>query len=726
MRCSALLLGLTLATVGTDAPAQSLTWEPVPLATADVQALSVLPDGEVYVASRGGLQRTFDGGGSWSTWLTTRDVADLAYAPGEVLFVGTNRLCHEDRGARFACGGVTAWHDLGGSLALGAMIGNEADAGSRLAGLVATPDGRGWAAIGNDVWSYSRSRWEREELPVDAILGLHLGPGGRLYAPTTGGLFARDAQSDTWSRLGLEGTALTSAFETTGGAVFAGSSGGRVYRLGEGDGSGVAVASSAILSLYASPLTRMRPSVLFAGTAGEGLFRSLDGGDTWTATLEDAVIPDLGGLGTTVWAVVGRDGLRRSDDGGATWEAFRWDDIRAKHVEAGPGGLVIAGDAGPYGLFAYARSTDTWRPIGLGRDAQHPTRTISDVVAAPDGRLYAAVLDLYDDAQRSVLYRSVDGGTTWQVAHVFPLRGPLGNEGFVRILAAGPDGALVAGTGPAAEEGAEIRSLLYRSDDGGTTWRETASLDAYQVSALTFGSEGEVYAGVGIESPEMYRSDDRGQTWTALGAVDVGGSIQSVLGLAATKSGALVAALNAEGTYRSTDRGQTWERVLDRGHWAVTAYGDDGVLVASTGVRRSDDGGRSWEEAGIDRSYASDVAVAASGTAYAAFKQDGLFRTLDAVVAAESGAASFGSALSAYPNPFAHSTTLLLSLDAPRRITVGVYDVLGRRVSVLHRGPLSAGEHPLTFDRGALPSGVYIVRAEGEDVALSQRVLILR
>ena len=66
-----------------------------------------------------------------------------------------------------------------------------------------------------------------------------------------------------------------------------------------------------------------------------------------------------------------------------------------------------------------------------------------------------------------------------------------------------------------------------------------------------------------------------------------------------------------------------------------------------------------------------------------------------------------------------------LSVAEAQAVTVAVYDALGRRVALLHEGPLAPGqEHRLTFDGSGLPAGVYVVRAVGETFS-DTRVLTL-
>jgi hypothetical protein len=79
------------------------------------------------------------------------------------------------------------------------------------------------------------------------------------------------------------------------------------------------------------------------------------------------------------------------------------------------------------------------------------------------------------------------------------------------------------------------------------------------------------------------------------------------------------------------------------------------------------------------------------------------------------------------PNPFATRAEMALTVRTTQAVTVAAYDVLGRRVAVLHDGPLRAGQRtPLTLDGTRLASGVYLVRVTGETFATTARVVRVR
>jgi endonuclease I len=82
---------------------------------------------------------------------------------------------------------------------------------------------------------------------------------------------------------------------------------------------------------------------------------------------------------------------------------------------------------------------------------------------------------------------------------------------------------------------------------------------------------------------------------------------------------------------------------------------------------------------------------------------------------------------SAYPNPFASETAFTLRVAALQTVRVEAFDVLGRRVAVLHDGPVpSDAPLRLTFDAATLPAGLYVVRATGETVRATRRVTLTR
>jgi hypothetical protein len=83
------------------------------------------------------------------------------------------------------------------------------------------------------------------------------------------------------------------------------------------------------------------------------------------------------------------------------------------------------------------------------------------------------------------------------------------------------------------------------------------------------------------------------------------------------------------------------------------------------------------------------------------------------------------ASLAVSPNPIAAEAAVAVSLGGEQEdVTVEVLDVLGRRVAVLHDGPMAAGRSTLAMDARGLQAGVYVVRASGRDWQLTERVTV--
>ena len=78
-----------------------------------------------------------------------------------------------------------------------------------------------------------------------------------------------------------------------------------------------------------------------------------------------------------------------------------------------------------------------------------------------------------------------------------------------------------------------------------------------------------------------------------------------------------------------------------------------------------------------------------------------------------------------YPNPFNPTTTIEYALDKTARVTLTVYDILGRKVRTLVDDMQSAARYSITFDANGLASGTYLyVLATGQKRVVRTMLLI--
>ena len=79
-----------------------------------------------------------------------------------------------------------------------------------------------------------------------------------------------------------------------------------------------------------------------------------------------------------------------------------------------------------------------------------------------------------------------------------------------------------------------------------------------------------------------------------------------------------------------------------------------------------------------------------------------------------------------YPNPFNPSTTIKYELPKASHVSLTVYDVLGRQVSVLVNEKRDAGSYEVKFNGSNLASGVYFYRLQAGSYVDTKKLLLLR
>jgi hypothetical protein len=194
--------------------------------------------------------------------------------------------------------------------------------------------------------------------------------------------------------------------------------------------------------------------------------------------------------------------------------------------------------------------------------------------------------------------------------------------------------------------------------------------------------------------------------------------------------------------YRSADRGTTWAPIDGNlpdipANDLLVDPADPRTLYLATdiGVWASRDLGAGWFPLGVGMPVQTvfDLTLhAPSRTLVAATHGRSQWRLdLSALpVAAGPGAPAARLALSApHPNPSRGAVRFALELPAASAVEVAIYDLGGRRVRTLHRGPLEAGRHDLTWDGGGAAGrraapGVYFARATAGVTTDTRRIVL--
>jgi photosystem II stability/assembly factor-like uncharacterized protein len=280
--------------------------------------------------------------------------------------------------------------------------------------------------------------------------------------------------------------------------------------------------------------------------------------------------------GTAV-VVVGGKAIRVSTDGGDTWSAAR--PLPADTVMGGRVSFV---------------------------DAKHGWSVASTATASTNSL---------------VMYRTTDGGQTWQSSQVgsrtvkpgtwaadFDFHFVDVDHGYLRAFQAND---------PAIDPTPYSDCVQFTTDDGGVTWSAPASVSCGENEATWVTNTLGYASGQGTTPMEFTVTQDGGRTWTTgelpIDASEMGSGVELLVAEPgrlrvdvgfAPKTGPDPRQRHA--AYDSTDGGATWSKAYDHDagediqvlaastfdHWfaRTNAHGDSSSLIAS------DDGGRTWHE----------------------------------------------------------------------------------------------------------------------------------
>jgi sugar lactone lactonase YvrE len=79
-----------------------------------------------------------------------------------------------------------------------------------------------------------------------------------------------------------------------------------------------------------------------------------------------------------------------------------------------------------------------------------------------------------------------------------------------------------------------------------------------------------------------------------------------------------------------------------------------------------------------------------------------------------------------YPNPFNPSTVISYQIASTGKVSLKVYDILGREVATLVNDMKAAGNYTATFNASKLPSGVYFYRLQAGTFTQTKKLVLLK
>ncbi len=413
---------------------------------------------------------------------------------------------------------------------------------------------------------------------------------------------------------GPQGSRVVSLETTSTNFILAGTWEGNIYRSTD-DGS---LWTKITNTPFASPLFFLYEyEATIIGGAQDGLYLSLDEGDTWMALSLDVspYVPSsvTSTLPGSLFVSTNGRGVYHSSDGGASWSqrSQGLSDSVVSTIASISTGRVFAGTTSD---FLLGTSSAVYRTTNDGLswdDVTPPLMDDSDVVtamgASPEDHIFVATLISSD------VFRTTDGGDSWE-----GIDDGIPNSTHVSSFVFGASGLVFAGT----DDG------IYRSTDNGNSWEVVNN--GIGITSLV---RGDAFVLAGDYAGTLYKTTDDGVSWNL---PNLGLRNTHVSGVIAADDDAIWVGTNGGGVFKTSDNGTTWLGKSNGLDWDVFSLSQSvsGSFFAGTelvGVFRSTNYGDSWEalNTGIVSDPVNAITSNSSGHVFAATRSGSAFRSVD-------------------------------------------------------------------------------------------------
>jgi len=250
----------------------------------------------------------------------------------------------------------------------------------------------------------------------------------------------------------------------------------------------------------------------YAGLDNAGVYRTIDGGNTWGRRGLDGSVLDLSVVpwnDNNLYAATWGLGLLHSTNGGTNWTAMNTgldgnDYLYAVELDADTDTLYVG--TGSAGVYKSANGGNLWQPVNTGLTDLN-VRSLAIDPQVGQSVAYAGTL--------TGLFKTSNGGQTWQKIGPADVR--------IRDIAIDPSNRNIIYL--ATDDG------VYRSPDAGSTWPgNTHKIIGARVNVIAFDSLNSNVVYAGREDHGVYYTTNGGFTWKAMNAgLPAGASVRSLI-----------------------------------------------------------------------------------------------------------------------------------------------------------------------------------------------------
>ncbi|MGA7160242.1 MAG: T9SS type A sorting domain-containing protein [Bacteroidota bacterium] len=537
-------------------------------------------------------------------------------------------------------------------------------------------------------------------------IGLYVSSdNGAKWIPDTTGLINKFVYSLTVSDTNLYAGTLDGVYRSTTNATL-----------------WISTANADLHYMWVQSVLALDSALLASGSGGgtpgagglspvNGVFRSTNNGNSWTQVyagggFDHGTLSEHGGpmamLGSKIFAGTSKGSILVSNDSGLTWSlAYTIPGGASISSFLVKDSAIFAGTDG-LGVFCSTDHGSTWPAIGTGLK-----NTQVQAIALHDNSIFAGTSD-------GGVFCSSNAGKSWSQV----------NNGLTNLnvwALAATDSCLFAGF---------YGGGVYRTTNDGANWTVVSSeVNGLWATAALAAIDSNLFAGT--REAGAYLSTNNGASWKS---IDSGLPNDGVMALAASKPN-LFAGTFASGVYLSTDYGSNWSKAstgLSDLHIVALAMNGTDVYAntRSGGLFVSTNKGAAWAQVDSNALNANILSLAADTTnLYAGTTSWGvMYRPVSGTMSAGLGLSPLPNtfALSQnYPNPFNPSTTISFQLPEMSKVTLTIYDLLGREVARLVDKEEPAGMHKEVWN-STLSSGVYFYKPDAGSFVQTKKLMLLK
>jgi hypothetical protein len=461
-----------------------------------------------------------------------------------------------------------------------------------------------------------------------------------------GGIFRSDDVGENWIACseGLPERTTITALCIAGDVIFAGTE-HRLY-YSDNNGKDWFEAGTELEERHITALAVSNDAVIYVGTRLRGLYRSDDGGITWSQKnngLIDSSVQSIDIFGSNLY-IGTQNCLYRSVDRAENWQVLKKNSSMYFRAAVEVNGAIYAGtcpivSVGSLGITCSEDEGENW----ASADNAVKYKLVRDIIT--DGSVLLAA------TWGEGVYHSENGGASWQPfttgltcseVNQFSVSGNTfyaATDGGVFRWTVGEEGwslksngvtklcvRAVKGSGSIVYAGTERDGVFFSVDNGEKWFQMADGLASDRIYSIEVNDQA-VFAGT--DSMGVFRRSLDGTSWGA-----VGSALPALPVVDLTAVGTTIFAENTLTIYRSNDNGDQWNLYKnDLPDGAGTAFVFKGGILytgSDKGVYKSTDNGASWTASNHGMEDVPIISMAVAGnTLYAGTFLKGVYRSVD-------------------------------------------------------------------------------------------------